>query len=80
MKKLFLIGLIALAGCNNDYVHNSSNKISKEDSIYNMYGPITYFKDTRTGLCFASILSRNSYGGIVSITTVPCDSVKKFLK
>ena len=39
---------------------------------------LTYFKDEKTNLCFASINS-SSYGGysVTSITCVPCDSLKR---
>jgi hypothetical protein len=38
---------------------------------------IEYFKDKRTGLCFASINSMTADGyTITSITCVPCDSLK----
>lgn len=40
------------------------------------YKEIIYFKDTRTGLCFASVLTNTA----ISITYVPCDSVKHLLK
>lgn len=69
MKKLILFfAVIMLASCQmNDITDNS--KIIEN---------ITYFKDERTGLCFASVNS-HSYGAnvITSITCVPCDSLKK---
>ena len=42
---------------------------------------ISYFKDYRTNLCFASVCSR-TYGGseVVSITNVPCKNVENFIK
>jgi len=36
---------------------------------------IEYFQDKRTGVCFAWI-----YNDAKSFTSVPCDSVKQFLK
>lgn len=69
MKKLILFfAVIMLASCQiNDTTDNS--KIIEN---------ITYFKDERTKLCFASVNSY-SYGSrvITSITCVPCDSLKK---
>lgn len=40
---------------------------------------IIYFQDARTHLCFAAWINSQSYN-IASITCVPCDSVKAFLK
>lgn|GEM_PF-5121007 len=38
---------------------------------------ISYYKDPTTGLCYAS-MSSYSYGSFVmSLTCVPCDSLKK---
>lgn len=39
---------------------------------------ITYFRDSQTGICFASINSVVSGAAITSIACVPCDSLKKF--
>lgn len=36
---------------------------------------ITYFRDSATGLCFASVNSVNTYGSVTSIATVPCEKV-----
>jgi len=41
--------------------------------------PITYFKDGRTGLCFAAVNSISNSGyEVTSIACVPCDSLKKY--
>jgi hypothetical protein len=69
MKKLIvLLGLIMLVSCQaNDTTNNNDVKNN-----------ITYFKDAKTGLCYAAINSY-TYGGykVTSITCVPCDSLKK---
>ena len=74
MKKSILI--IALLAC-----LVSCKKVTKIDS--DTKAAITYFKDDRTGLCFASVnVESNTQGGTVtstSITNVPCDSVKNYL-
>lgn len=41
---------------------------------------ISYDKDERTGLCFAVLISHNSYGQVASITNVPCEKVENQLK
>lgn len=67
MKKLlvFLVLLIALGSC-----------IKTPSEIENLT-KIEYFRDTRTGLCYATITSWTELGYIVrSITCVPCDSLK----
>lgn len=39
---------------------------------------LTYFKDEKTGLCFAAINSQTyGFNTVTSITCVPCDSLKK---
>jgi hypothetical protein len=59
----------------------SSCQINTPTDVGNVIGSITYFKDPKTGICFASINS-NSYAAqqVVSITTVPCEKVSQFLK
>lgn len=44
-------------------------------------GDITYFEDSRTGLCFAA-LSSITYGGHdnISISNVPCSAVAQFVR
>lgn len=72
MKKMLLVViLITLFSCQNN---------SKTD-VLKLKNGITYFKDDETNLCFATINS-STYGGyeIVSITCVPCDSIKKLIK
>jgi hypothetical protein len=71
MKKLVLFLLIlGIYGCDNSV--ETSDDASKR---------ITYFKDKRTGICFAQIESlTNNSGNIVSIATVPCEKVEKYLK
>jgi len=39
-----------------------------------------YFKDQRTGICFAAVESATYYGySVVSLTAVPCDQVPPML-
>lgn len=67
MKKLILI-LLVLSGC---------NKITSNEAASSR---LTYFKDARTGLCFAQILSTTKDGWqVVSISTVPCKEVENHL-
>lgn len=72
MKKLFTIITITtllLVACQSDIERNEEVKER-----------LSYFKDDRTGLCFAQISSM-SYAGYytVSIAAVPCDSVNHLL-
>lgn len=76
MKAKLLLVMVACAvllaaGCQMNS-RSDSNKIGKD---------ITYFKDKRTGICFAAI---NSYTkdmwSITSITAVPCDKCDEYLK
>jgi len=75
MKKLILLSVVlfALSSCDSDieYIEGSSgmNTISSHG--------IKYFKDSRTGLCFAERGSINSY----TMTCVPCsEEVEKLIK
>lgn len=46
----------------------------------NPTGDISYFRDNRTGLCFAAVSSMGAGGyRTVSITEVPCEKVEAFL-
>ena len=69
MKKTsIIIGVLFLFSCQLTWQTNV-------DSVKN---DIVYFKDERTGLCFAAINSSSGSSGreVVSITCVPCDSLK----
>lgn len=77
MKKLVLIlGIIALMFLGSCGVRTSSNiNIDGKD--------LKYFKDERTGLCFAVVGSRkafnvNSTG--LGLTCVPCEDVEHLIK
>lgn len=63
-----LIATLVLPAC-------QVNSIPETDEIKEN---IAYFKDHRTGLCFAAINSTNtqSLSNSSSITCVPCDSLK----
>jgi hypothetical protein len=71
MKKLFVL----LVFITITFVSCQMNGTSDNQDVKNS---ISYFKDERTGLCFASINS-STYTGykVTSITCVPCDSLKK---
>jgi hypothetical protein len=67
MKKIItILILVALTGC----------QMSSTTDNTSVTNDLTYFKDPKTGLCFASIGSIEGNGRIiVSIACVPCDSV-----
>lgn len=69
MKKIVvLIGLIAIL---------SACQMSTQTNVKSVGRNLTYFKDARTGLCFASVNSNSTQGGsYTSIACVPCDSLK----
>ena len=71
MKTLiFLLLIFTFCSC-------KTNFLSQDE----MSNSISYFKDKRTNVCFASTYS-TSYNGfeIVSITCVPCENVKHLIK
>lgn len=72
MKKILGIAvLITFLSCQTT---TPTDTVSVKDNI-------TYFKDERTGLCFATVSSvSEGYYPIASITCVPCDSVNKLIK
>jgi hypothetical protein len=68
MNKILFTMIILLTSCNGvqpDYIQGKSNDWQTD--------PIVYFKDKRTGLCFAERGATSNY----SFTCVPCDSLKK---
>ena len=68
MKKLILIvGILLIA--------STSCQISDTTDNTDVKNNLTYFKDEKTGLCFATVNSHNTYGSVSSITCVPCDSL-----
>lgn len=66
-KSIFIISLaLIFFGCQSTEQTDTS-EISDN---------LSYFKDSRTGLCFAAINSNTKDGWeVISITCVPCDSV-----
>lgn len=77
MKKLILlIVLFALASCNKEtpeYITGGSGMKSPDASVLSL----RYFKDSRTGLCFAERGGMDSY----TMTCVPCsEEVEKLIK
>jgi len=71
MKKFIILGIvvIGLAACD---VNTSGNINFDADDI-------SYFRDSRTGLCFAAVASHKSFNPYASgfgLTNVPCsDSI-----
>lgn len=71
-KTLFLLTILVLCG---------SCQTNSESDVGKIIENLTYFKDPSTNLCFATINSSDRYGfKVVSITCVPCDSVKHLLR
>lgn len=80
MKTLssILIGIILLAATSCDV---NPSKISQKDAE-DFAEQITYFKDNRTGLCFAIIATRKTAStdqNGIGLTMVPCESVQAYL-
>jgi hypothetical protein len=68
---LILLLLAATSGCQQNSIPNTTKLPDK----------IVYFKDERTGICFAAVNSSTEKGSrITSFTTVDCEKVKDFLK
>lgn len=79
MKKTILPLFVALLIISCD-ARISTVDTSQATDIKNS---LSYFKDTATGLCFGTIQAGKigTNDGSISITCVPCDSLKKvFLK
>lgn len=59
-------------------IYFSSCQFNDSVNVEDVKDHLTYFKDDRTNLCFSSIASTNtsSLTQSVSITCVPCDSLK----
>lgn len=76
MKKLIILLGIAMLTFTSCGVNSSNNiDIDGED--------MTYFKDSRTGLCFGAIASRKTMSASTTglgLTCVPCDKVKHLIK
>lgn len=67
MKIILSLIAIALLSCNPVTTTTTNTTELSYD--------LSYFKDERTGLCFATLTSINTAGSTVSITCVPCDSI-----
>lgn len=68
-----LASILMLFGCQGGEAPTS-------DTAKSVVANIVYSRDARTGLCFGSIKSLTHSGfEVVSITSVPCDKVEKFL-
>jgi regulatory protein YycI of two-component signal transduction system YycFG len=78
---IIIILIVLLLGINEI----KKPQVNTSTNIKELKNNIEYFKDERTGLCFAVISSSISgyatTSNAVSITCVPCDSIKKtFIK
>ncbi len=71
-KKILFLAMMVIITTSCD---NTTRNI-KEKLFSNNDATITYYRDCRTGLCFAEIVQAGMINGH---TTVPCDSVKSFL-
>lgn len=70
MKKTILISLILLTSCIGEtpsYIEGTTERGADKE--------IRYFKDSRTGICFAEVGQTDTY----AFTCVPCDSVAKLI-
>ena len=67
---LLLLTIVFICSCSTEQINNKSN-------VTEITNNIVYFKDYKTGLCFASVnsITSNLYT-VASITCVPCDSLK----
>jgi hypothetical protein len=71
MKKIIIfLGLVLLL---------VSCQMSSKPNVAKVGRNLTYFKDAKTGICFAAVNSYSNSSGnkYTSITCVPCDSLKK---
>lgn len=68
--KYLIVLILLITSCDKPSYLESKYRDSLNDF------EIRYFKDTRTGVCFAERGSENGN----SFTCVPCDSVKNFIK
>jgi len=65
---IVLVLTLVVCGCGQD---------SSKPDVESIQDNIVYFRDGRTGLCFASVNSDTYYGWeVTSITCVPCDSLR----
>ncbi len=74
MKKMLIIAIIFL-GCSESV---EEQKDITESGL-KMRG-IAYVKDKKTNLCFAAVRGHGYSQHSLSITEVPCDSVKEYVK
>lgn len=76
MKKVIIligIAMLTLTSCSV----NSSDNIDIDGT------DMTYFKDSRTGLCFGAVASRRTMSASTTglgVTCVPCDKVEHLIK
>jgi hypothetical protein len=71
MRYLLIVFFILTISCNDKPTYLESVNVEALQQY-----KIRYFKDIRTGLCFAE----RGFNEANSFTCVPCDSVKQFLK
>jgi hypothetical protein len=65
---MIMVLLVSLSGC----------QVNEKPEVNSIKENLVYFKDDRTGLCFAAVNSTNtkSLSNSTSISCVPCDSLK----
>lgn len=69
MKILVILLCLAMTGC----------QLNGKPDVESIKDNLVYFKDEKTGLCFAAVnsMSSKSLSNSSSIACVPCDSLKK---
>lgn len=69
---IFFVLIVLLIGMVSCQYTSKTEKFDVND--------ITYFRDSRTGICFASVASNGGHmNNIVSITSVDCEKARPFL-
>lgn len=66
MKYILLAAALFLTGCTN---------VPTRYGVANIQRNVFYFKDSRTSLCFAGLVSSVEGGKIASISNVPCSDL-----
>lgn len=75
MKKILIVLALTLLVISSGCTYGT--QYSEKSDNHEIVKKITYFKDKRTGLCYAVVNSHTAYGySVTSFTCVPCDSLK----
>ena len=72
---LTLVLTLVVSGCQNAPPSEAPQGIRSQSTASAIIREMSYFKDVRTGLCFAGIRSGGTYGTSYAIAVVPCASV-----